>query len=52
MMEATKGIVCKYRKGANKVFSLFDSYFSSNKSTEAVMEVGAKLIGMVKTNTK
>ena len=31
---------------------LFVSWFASKKAAEAVMEVGAKLIGMVKTNTK
>ena len=31
---------------------MFDSWFASKKATEAAMELGAELIGMVKTNTK
>ena len=52
MTEATKGIGQKsITKGTNDCL-LFDSWFSSKKAAEAVMEVGAKLIGMVKINTK
>ena len=29
-----------------------DSWFASKKATEAAMELGDELIGMVKTNTK
>ena len=50
MTEATNGIGQKYIKGVTKIF--LDSWLSSKKAAEAVMEVGAKLIGMVKTNTK
>ena len=52
MMEATKGVGQRYRKGVAKDFFIFDSWFSSKKLAESAMEVGAKLIGMVKTNTK
>ena len=51
-MEATKGIGQKYIKGSNKDCFLLDSCFLSKKAEEAVMEFGAELIGMVKTNTK
>ena len=50
MTEATKGIGQKSREGATKHCFIFDSWFSSKKTRKAAMEVGAKLIGMVKTN--
>ena len=50
--EATKGIGQKSIKGGKKDFFLFDSCFASKKAAEAAMEMGAELIGMVKTNTK
>ena len=31
---------------------IFDGWFSSKKSAESVMEVGAEFISMVKKNTK
>ena len=52
MMETTKGISQKYRKGATKDCFIFDSWLYSKKSEESAMEVGAKLLGMVKTNNK
>ena len=52
MMEETKGIDQKYKKGGTKDCLLFDSWFASNKAAEATMELGDELIGMVKTNTK
>ena len=52
IMEGTEGIGQRYRKGALKHCFLFCSWLSSNNSTEALMEVGAELIGMVKRNTK
>ena len=52
MTEATKGIGQKSIKGGTKDFPLFDSWFASKNAEEAAMEVGAKFIGMVKTNTK
>ena len=52
MREATKEIGQKYIKSVAKACFLFDVCFLSNKLAESVMEVGAKLIGMVKTNTK
>ena len=51
MMEATKGIGHKSKKGGTKDFFLFDSWFASKKASEAAMEMGAEFIGMVKTNT-
>ena len=52
MMEAKKEIDQKSIKGWKKDFFLFDSWFASNKAAEYAMEVDAKLIGMVNTNTK
>ena len=52
MMEETKGIGQKSKKGGTKYCFLFHSWFASNKAAEAAMELGAELIGMVKTNTK
>ena len=51
MMEATKGIVQNSITVGMKVCFLFDSWFTSKKMAEAVMEVGAELIGMVNKNT-
>ena len=48
MMESTKDIYQKYRKGVKKDCFIFEK----KKAEEAVMEVGANLIGMVKKNTK
>ena len=47
MIEATKGIGQKYRKGSTKDCFLFDSWLSSKKAEVSVMEVCADLIGMV-----
>ena len=52
VMEATKGIGKKYRKGATLYCFIFVSSYSSKKLTEAAMEVGDKLIGMIKKNNK
>ena len=52
IMEATKEIGQRYKKGANTDCFLYDSWFSSNKLEEYLMYVGAGMIGMVKTNTK
>ena len=52
MMEETKGIGQKSKKGGPKDCFLFDSRFDSKKAEEAAMELGVELIGMVKTNTK
>ena len=51
MMESTKGIYKKSIKGGTKDCLLFDSWFASKKAAEVAMEVGAELIGIVKTNT-
>ena len=50
MIESTKGIGKKSINGGTK--DCFYSWFAYKKAEEAVMEVGAELIGMVKTNTK
>ena len=52
MTEATKGLGQKSIKGLMNDFLLFDIWFASNKAAESAMKVGAKLIGMMKTNTK
>ena len=52
MTEATKGIGQKSIKGVTKDFLLFDSWFASKKAAEAAIEVGAKLIGTEKKNTR
>ena len=52
MTEATKGVVQKYIKGATKDFFIVGSWFSSKKAAGSEMEVGDKLIGMVKKNSK
>ena len=52
VMEETKGIGQKSKKGGPKDCFLFGSWFPSKKAAEAAMELGAELIGMVKTNTK
>ena len=51
-LEATRGIGQKYRKGETNECFIFDSWFSSKSLEESAMEVGANLVGMVKTNTK
>ena len=52
MMAATKGIGQKSIKGGTNDCFLFDSWFASKKAAESAIEMGAELIGMVKTNTK
>ena len=52
MMEETKGIGQKSKKGGQKDCVRFESWFASKKAAEAAMEWGAELIGMAKTNTK
>ena len=47
-----KGYRTEVKKGGPKDCFLFDSWFASKKAEEAAMELGAELIGMVKTNTK
>ena len=47
-----KGDRSKVYRGGTKDCFLFDSWFASNKAAESAMELGAELIGMVKTNTK
>ena len=52
MMESTLGIGQNSIKGGTKDFFLFDGWFAPKKAAEAAMEIGAKFIGMVNTNTK
>ena len=52
MMESTKGIGQRDMKVATKDCFIFEIWFSSKKSAEDVMDVGVKIIGMVKTNIK
>ena len=51
-MESTKGIGQKSTKGGTKDCFLFDGWFVSKKLAEAMLEVGAEFIVMVKKNTK
>ena len=52
VMEETNQISQRYIKGSTKGCFPFDSWLSSKKSSEFAMDVGADIIGMVKTNTK
>ena len=52
MKEAANDIGQKYSKGATKECFIFDSWVSSKKATEDVMEFGAEFICMGKTNNK
>ena len=52
MTEETKGIGQKSIKGGTTDCFFFDSWFASKKAEEAAMEMGADIIGMLKTNTK
>ena len=52
MMEETKGIGQKSKKGGPKDCFLFVNWLTSKKAAEAAMELVVELIGMVKTNTK
>ena len=52
MTEAAKGGGQKSIIGRTKDCLLFYSWFASDKAKEVAMEVGAKFIGTVKTNTK
>ena len=52
MTDTTNGIVQKIIKEGTKDCFLFDSSFASKKGEKSAMEVGAELIGMMKTNTK
>ena len=50
--KATKGIGQRDTKEATNDCFVFDSWFSSNNSAEAMIDIGADMIGMVQTNTK
>ena len=52
IMEAKKGVIQKYRKGATKDCLISYSWFSSKKAAETVIKVGSEFIFMVKKNTK
>ena len=51
-MESRKGIGQKYRKVGTKDYFIFASWFYSNKSEEAAMEVRSEFIGTAKKTTK
>ena len=50
-METTEGLGQRDIKGATKECFLFDSWFSSKSFSEAAMDVGGDMVGMVKTDT-
>ena len=52
MVEATNGLCQKSIKGGTTDCFLFDNWFATKKAAKGAMEVGAELIGTVKTNTK
>ena len=52
IMEATKRVYQKSINGGTEDCFIFDSWFAFKRVAEDAMEVGAELIGMVKTNTK
>ena len=52
MTEENKGIGYRDMKGYTNDCFIFYSCFSSKKLEEYAMDVGADMIGMVKTNTK
>ena len=52
IIEATKEVCQRDIKETIKYCFIFDSWLSSNNSEEDVMDVGADIIYMVKTNTK
>ena len=52
MMEAKKGLYQRgVKRDTNYVF-IFDIWIASKSFAEAVVDAGADMIGMVKTNTK
>ena len=52
MTEAENGVGQRDIKGATRDCFIFFSWFSSKKLAEAVIDVGADMIDIVKTNTK
>ena len=52
IVEDKKELGQRYLKGAMRYCFIFDSCFSSKKLSEVVMDIGAYIIFMVKTNTK
>ena len=52
MMEETKEIGQNSIRGGKKDYFLFDGWFTSKRAEKSAVEIGADLIGMVKTNTK
>ena len=49
IMEETKGLGNRDVKGTTNYCFVFESWFASKRSAEAVMGVGEDMIGMVKT---
>ena len=52
MIEAKKGLRQMNVKGDTNDCFLFENWFASEWLAESEMDVGAEIIGMVKTNTK
>ena len=52
MMESTKGLGQRDIEGDTKDCFIFDSWFSSKNFSEDAIDVGADIIGMIKTNKK
>ena len=51
-MEATNGLGQKDVKGNTKDSFIFESCFASKRLTEADLDFGSDMIGIVKTDTK
>ena len=47
IMVAIKGLVQTNLQGYTKDFLLFDSWLSSKRATDTVMNIGAYIVGMV-----
>ena len=52
MMESKNGLVHRNIKGPTNDCFIFDSWFVSKRLAKAVMDAGAEIIGISKTNTK
>ena len=52
MMESTKGLGQRDIEGDTNDCFIFDSWFSSKNFSEDAIDVGADIIGMIKTNKK
>ena len=52
MAEAKKGLAQKENRGSIKHCLLFEICFNSKRQYEAEMDVGAEMVGTIKTNKK